>query len=232
MCAPVAAILPYLAIAGTIGGSLLQMQGQQQANDARDAAANANIAKQTEMRHQADSLFQASLARGQADTIKSDADAQAQKRAATLVPQTPADPLAASIVPGIADHASIATKNAVVDDTAKTTADLTRQGTGKSILAGNNDAFRRFATDTQPNADRIGQVAVDIQAQNNLLPLEMTAASRAGGGLRAFGGLLNGLGGAAAAGSGGIGGLFGGAASGSGGGMGVAPVNGSTLWGV
>ena len=195
MCDP----LTVAAAVATIGGTAASAIGQQQAQSAITNTANANIAQQRAYMDQANNLFQDSLKQANPDTIKADAAADTAQRQTALLTNNPGLP---SLVPGGQDYASRSTTAQGKSIMDKSNADLTQEASGRAALGGTNDAFRTLAINTQPNADKINELGSDIVAQNNLLPLEEAAASRAGGGLRTFGSLLTGAGRVAAMGAG------------------------------
>ena len=167
------------------------MKSQADAQDATDAATADAARRQRAYQEQSHTLFQKSLNRADPDIIKRDITDQTAQRAALMAPSAPG---ATSIVPGMEDYGSAATRDARTTGQNKVFADLTTTGEARAALGGANDAFRNLAIDTQPNADRIGQVGSAIQAQNSLLPLAVGAAGRTSGGLRQVGSLMAGAG--------------------------------------
>jgi hypothetical protein len=201
MCVPMA-----VAAAIMVAGTMAQMAGQQQANDAINNAESESVAKQSALRDEANGLFQNSVKQAGSDTVKADAQTQADKRMTALVPGIEGG---GAWTPEDDAGTSRATKRAMSASADKATGDLTREASGRAVLGGTNQAFQDLGVNMQPNADRIGNIGNFVQGTAGVLPMQIGAAQTKGSGLRSIGGLVAGLGSSmmgASAGAGGGGG--------------------------
>lgn len=184
MCEP----LTLAALAATAGGTVLQQMGRNEAVSAQDAAATQSIQRNSEYRRKADALFRDSLEKSGRDDFEARAAKAQEERARGLLPPEIVPP----VQPRQGDSDTTAAAGAAEADKVKDI--LTTRGMARAKLGGDTDAFYQGARDILPNAEDIGFVARDIQAENELLPLRMADASRKGGGLREIGSIVSGLG--------------------------------------
>lgn len=184
MCDP----LSIASVALAAGGTVLQQQGRAQALKAQDSAAADSIRRTSAMRDEANALFRDStekLNRDQYD--QSAAENEARRKVALVAP---------NILPQVAAHSgeSDTTAAAGAREADKVRDALIARGEARARLAGGTDAFVDMNRAILPNAENVGFVRGNIAAENDLLPIRMASASRAGGGLREIGSIVSGLG--------------------------------------
>lgn len=192
MCEPLTLAAMGMAAAGTV----MQQMGRQEQEDAMSAAAARGNQQSQEYAREANKLFQDSLGKSNRDSYdQAQAKAAAQRRALLVPPD---------LVPGAqrreGESDVTAAASARANDKARN--DLVAQGEARAVLGGNGDASVNINRAMRPNAEGIGFLQRDIQANDNLTQINVDGARRAGGGLRNIGSLVSGLGSMAAMGAG------------------------------
>lgn len=184
MCEP----LSIAAMAATLGGTLLQQQARAQQQESMDRASAESVQRSSKYAQDANQLFRDSTAKVSRDTYDESLNKNAEQRKQGLLPP--------EMLPALVHRAGDSDATAAATDAAasKTKDALTQQGEARANLSAQGDAFRDLNMAIQPNGERIGFLQRDIQANDSLLPLQLTRASRAGGGLRDIGSIVSGLG--------------------------------------
>jgi hypothetical protein len=184
MCEPLTLTAMGMAAAGTI----LQQMGRAEQQDAMSAAAARGNEQSRQYAADANKLFQDSLGKANREAYdEAQAKAVAQRRALLVPPD---------LVPGAQrrEGESDVTAGVAQAATDKARNDLVQQGEARAELGGGTDAFADINRAIRPNAEGIGFLRRDIDANDALTQINMAAARGAGGGLRTVGSLVSGLG--------------------------------------
>jgi hypothetical protein len=184
MCEPLTLTAMGLAAAGTV----LQQMGRAEQQDAMSAAAARGNEQSRQYATDANKLFQDSLGKANREAYdEAQAKAVAQRRALLVPPD---------LVPGAQRREGESDVTAGVAQAATDRArnDLVQQGEARAELGGGTDAFADINRAIRPNAEGIGFLRRDIDANDALTQINMSAARAAGGGLRTVGSLVSGLG--------------------------------------
>lgn len=184
MCEP----MTLTALGLTAAGTIMQQMGRAESQDAMTSAANRGMEQSQRYAEEANKLFQDSLGKANKQAYdEAEAKAVAKRRAALLPPD---------LVPGVTrrEGESDVTAAATAREQGRATNDLVQQGEARAQLAGGTDAFGDVNLAIKPNAEGIGFLRRDIDANDALTQLNTQAARSAGGGMRTIGSLFSGLG--------------------------------------
>lgn len=184
MCEPLTLTAMGLAAAGTI----MQQMGRQEQQDAVTAAANRGNEQSQRYADEANRLFRDSIDKADRQSYEEAQAKAAERRRAALLPPDLVP------MPQKRDGESDATAAAIERAFGGARNDLVQQGEARAALGGGTDAFSDVSRAILPNAEGIGFLRRDIDANDSLTQLQMQGARNAGGGLRTIGSLFSGLG--------------------------------------